>query len=136
MPFVLDTSVALAWHFEDEVSVYAERVLDKLANDSALAPALWPLEVANGLTMALRRGKITEARLVRAIELSRNLNLTLVDVPPETAFGPVLDLAREHRLTVYDAAYLELAMREGLALATQDADLIAAAKRVGLPELD
>ena len=136
MPFVLDTSVALAWHFEDEVSVYAERVLDKLANDSALAPALWPLEVANGLTLALRRGRITQARLVRAIELSRNLNLTLVDVPPETAFGQVLDLAREHRLTVYDAAYLELAMREGLALATQDADLIAAAKRVGLPELD
>ena len=74
--------------------------------------------------------------LSHGIELSRNLNLTLVDVPPETAFGQVLDRAREHRLTVYDAAYLELAMREGLALATQGADLIAAAKRVGLPELD
>lgn len=135
MPFVLDTSVALSWHFEDEVSEYADRVLDKLADDSAFAPALWPLEVANGLTMALRRGRITEARLVRAIEFSRNLNLTLIDVTLGAAFGPVLDLARAQNLTVYDASYLHLAMREGLPIASLDDDLIAAAKRVGLPEL-
>ncbi len=135
MPFVLDASVALTWHFEDEVSEYAERVLDMLAGDSALAPALWPLEVANGLTVALRRQRITEARFYRAIQLCKSLPLTLVEVPLDIALATVMELAREHGLTVYDATYLELARREGLPIATLDTDLLAAARRIGLPEL-
>ena len=135
MPFVLDASVALSWHFEDEVSEYAERVLDRLADDTALAPALWALEVVNGLTGAFRRGRIPEARYKRAVQLSSHLRLTLVDVSLDTAFGPVTDLAIQHQLSVYDAAYLHLSIREGLPLATLDDALRVAARRVGLPEL-
>ena len=135
MPFVLDASVALSWHFDDEVSPYAERVLDMLSADSALVPSICPLEVANGLTLVERRGRITPARFTRALELSLDLPLTVVDVSLEKVLGLLVELAKEHRLTVYDAAYLEFAIREGLPLATQDDDLVAAAKRVGLPEL-
>jgi predicted nucleic acid-binding protein len=132
MPFVLDTSVSLAWHFEDEVSEYAERVLAMLANDVAIVPSLWNVESANGLTLAERRGRMTETQVRRAVQQCLDLSIEIRDVPLDVALGSVIDLAREQRLTAYDALYLDLAMREGLALATQDNDLIAAAGRVGV----
>ena len=132
MPFVLDTSVSLAWHFEDDVSEYADRVLDMLASDAAIVPSLWPLEVANGLINGERRRRLDQARLSRAVQLSRQLPITVHEVPLDLAPDAVLNLAREQGLSAYDAAYLELAMREGLPLATQDEDLRAAATRVGV----
>ncbi len=132
MPFVVDASVALAWHFDDEVSEYADRVLERLRRDQALVPAIWPLEVANGLLIAERRKRLSAAKLARAVELTQELAISVSEQGAEVALGPVRDLARAEKLSAYDAAYLELAMREGLPLATQDAALREAAERVGV----
>jgi predicted nucleic acid-binding protein len=132
MTFVLDASVALAWHFEDEASEYADRVLDRLRQDDALVPALWALELANGLLVAERRGRLSAADVARIQGLTPDLPISVNDLSVEDALGPVLNLARAQGLSAYDATYLELAMREGLALATQDDDLRAAAGRVGV----
>jgi predicted nucleic acid-binding protein len=136
MPFVLDTSVALSWHFVDEVSAYADAVLDHLEEDSAVVPGLWSLEMANGLAIGERRHRISPANVARAVEESLALPISVHDVPLEQAMGSVLDLARTQGLTAYDAAYLDLAMRQGLPLATEDPDLRAAAARVGVSLLE
>ena len=136
MPFVIDASVALAWHFEDEPSAYADQVLERLREDRSLVPSVWPLEIANALAVAERRGRLTSARVARAVELYLELPISPQDIGAPLALGPVLDLARAQGLSAYDAAYLELAMREGLPLATQDARLRAAASRVGVPLVD
>ena len=136
MPFVVDASVALAWHFEDEASEYADRVLERLREDRAAAPSIWSLEVANALLVAERRGRLSPAKVARAVELLLELPISIHDVAAELVLGAVLDLARAHGLSAYDAVYLELAMREGLPLATQDEALRAATQRVGVPLLD
>jgi predicted nucleic acid-binding protein len=130
--FVVDASVVLAWNFEDEVSEYADRVLDRLGVEGALAPSIWALEMANALLMAERRGRLTPARTAQAARLLTGLPVDLRDLTLGTTTGIVLDLAREHGLSTYDAAYLELAMREGLPLATEDGGLRSAAKRAGV----
>jgi predicted nucleic acid-binding protein len=133
MPFVVDASLALAWHFEDEVSEYADRVLERLREDRAVVPSIWPLEVANGLLVAKRRGRLSPARLARAADLFQELPIFVFEVGAQVALGSVLELGRVHGLSAYDAAYLELAMREGLPLATQDDALRVAAERAGVP---
>lgn len=132
MPFILDASVALAWHFEDESSEYADRVLGRLQEDDAIVPALWPLEVANGLLAAERRGRLSAADVAQVHAILSDLPVTVHELTLEDALGPVVDLARAQSLSAYDAAYLDLAMREGLSLATQDHDLRRAAMRVGV----
>jgi len=133
MPFVLDNSVAMAWCFDDEGSEYARRVLDRLDEETALVPALWPLEVSNAIRTAERRQRLQSPDVVRFTELVRALPIT-IDAPDlARALGSVLNLAREYGLTTYDAAYLELAMRERIPLATLDDDLRAAARRAGVP---
>ena len=133
MAFVLDASVALAWSFRDEQNAYAHRMLRRLEQDPGVVPGIWLLEVANGLLVAERRGRFTEADVVKAYCDIEELPITCSDLTLKQARGPVVDLARDHRLSAYDAAYLELAMREGLPLATQDAALRDAAQRVGVP---
>ena len=132
MPFVLDASIALSWCFEDEVSEYADAVLELLRDDIAFGPSVWPLEIANGLLIGQRRGRLSIAEVARAFDLVLGLPLSLHDVPLELALGSVADLAATQRLSAYDAAYLDLAMRQGLPLATQDGDLRAAAGRLGV----
>lgn len=136
MPFVLDASVTLGWCFRDEANAYAHRVLRRLADDSALVPAIWLLEVANGLLLAERRGRLSVADVAQVHGALAGLPIEWQDLTLEQALGPVLDLARAHRLSAYDAAYLELAMREGLPLATQDDALRAAAENVGVPLME
>jgi len=136
MPFVLDASVALAWSFRDERNAYAHRVLRRLEDDPALVPAVWMLEVANGLLVAERRGRFTAADVAQVYGVLADLPIEWSDLTLDQVLGPVLDLARAHELTAYDAAYLELAMREALPLATQDAALQAAAQRVGVSMVD
>lgn len=133
MPFVLDASVALAWSFRDERNAYAHRMLRHLEHDPALVPVVWPLEVANGLLVAERRGRLTAADVAAVCAALADLPIECSELTLEQAFGPVLDLARAHGLSAYDAAYLELAMREGLPLASQDDALRAAAQRAGVP---
>ena len=136
MPFVLDASVALAWSFRDERNAYAHRVLRRLEDDPALVPAVWMLEVANGLLVADRRGRFTAADVAQVYGVLADLPIEWSDLTLDQALGPVLDLARVHGLSAYDAAYLELAMREGLPLATQDDALRGAAERAGVPLME
>ncbi len=130
--FVLDCSVAMAWCFEDETNPYTEAVLQDLADAGAVVPSIWPLEVANVLLVAERRKKISKAQSRRFVELLQSLPIDVDEVSTARAWDGVLSLAREQYLSAYDAAYLELAMREGLPVATADNDLKKAAKRCGV----
>ena len=129
---VLDASVALSWCFMNEATQAADRVLERLANESASVPVIWHLEVANVLALSERRRRITPAGSAEFIAMLETLTIVVDDETPSRAFGRVLDLAREERLTAHDAAYLELAMRLGIPLASKDADLCDAAERVGV----
>src|SRR5947209_14780978 len=132
MPFVVDTSITMAWYFEDETTDVTDAILNRLQTEGAIVPAIWPLEVANALRSAERRGRLRQEDTTRIVQLVQQLPITVIAVPTFTALGTVLSLGRTHGLTAYDAAYLELAMRNGLPLATQDAQLCAAASRVGV----
>jgi predicted nucleic acid-binding protein len=125
--FVLDGSISLAWFFEDEADAYAEAVEDSLAEASAIVPSLWSLEVANGALVGERRKRTTEAKVTQFLSLLKSLPITTDDETAARAWQETLQLARTHKLSVYDAAYLELAIRRGLPLATLDEDLEAAA---------
>ena len=133
MSFVVDASVALAWCFEDEATPYTESALDRLQQTEAVVPAIWPLEVANVLLTAERRQRLTEAQTARLAQLLRGLPITIDTEGLTQALGSTLSLGREYGLSAYDTSYLELAMRQGLALATQDAALREAAARAGVP---
>ena len=132
---VIDASVALAWCFRDERTEATATLLERVQTDAAAVPSLWHLEVANVLALAERRGRITPAESTELIALLETLEIVVDDETPSRALGRVLDLAREERLTAYDAAYLELAMRLGLPLASKDADLCDAAERLGVSVL-
>jgi predicted nucleic acid-binding protein len=132
---VIDASVALAWCFRDERTEGTERLRERVQSDPVAVPSLWHLEVANVLALAERRGRITAAESAELITLLETIEIVVDSETPARAFTRVLDLAREARLTVYDAAYLELAMRLGLPLASKDADLCAAAARLGVAVL-
>ncbi len=136
VPLVVDASVTLSWCFRDEKSDYATGILRLLADDTAVAPGQWPLEVANGLLAAERRGRLSAADVARVHAILTDLPVTLDALTLDEALGPVLDLARSQDLSAYDAAYLELAMREGLPLATQDGQLRNAAIRLGARLVD
>lgn len=130
--FVLDASIALSWCFKNEATTDADRVLDRLETEAATVPAIWHLEIANVLALSERRGRITPANSSEFIALLETLDVVVDEETPSRALGRVLDLARAERLTAYDAAYLELAMRLGIPLASKDADLCDAAERLGV----
>jgi predicted nucleic acid-binding protein len=133
--FVLDASVALAWCFEDEATAITRRVLERLAAEAASVPAIWHIEVANVLALAERRRRITPAESAEFIARLESLVIVVDEETYSRAFTRVLALAREERLTAYDAAYLDLAMRLGVPLASNDRDLCDAAERVGVTVL-
>lgn len=131
--FVVDSSLTMAWYLEDEQDAYADATHVTLTHGAAaIAPPLWPYEVANGFRMAERRGRIQSADIPRVLALLDPLPIEVQTTAHERARGSVLALARQEGLTCYDAAYLELAMREGLPLATLDGQLREAAGRVGV----
>ena len=124
------------WLFEDESSPAGDAALSLVSVGGAAVPALWFVEVANGLGMAERRGRLTQAGILDGMRLLRTLPLS-VDEPASLAWSePVLDLMRAHRLTAYDATYLELAARRSLPLATGDKALRRAANAVGITLLE
>ncbi len=133
--FVVDCSVAVTWCFEDEATPASDGLLDRLGEESAAAPAIWSLELGNVLVMAERRGRIDAAQLAEFVALVRELPVTIDQETPQRALDEVLALARSEGLTTYDAAYLELAMRLGVPLATQDRELSRAAEKLGTPVL-
>ena len=134
--FVLDNSIVMAWSFEDECDDYADAVLDRLATSSAIVPALWPLEVANALLMGERRKRSTEAETIKWTGILASLPIVIDGETDSHAWNDTLGLARGHSLTAYDAAYMALAIRLGLPLATIDGKLKTAAVAVGLPPYD
>jgi predicted nucleic acid-binding protein len=133
MPFVVDASATLAWCFKDEATDWSRAMLQRVRDgDSARVPAHWPTEVTNGLLVALRRKRLS-------LDDVRGLTADLQQLPidPEHALAPaaaqrVLELAIQHNLTVYDAAYLDLALRLNLPLASLDVDLRKAATAAGV----
>jgi predicted nucleic acid-binding protein len=130
--FVIDASVALAWCFADELSEDADVVLGRFEHEAAIAPAIWALEVANGLRTAERRGRLELADRARVRDLLLSLPVEVVAVDLQLALGEVTELARDLGLTAYDAAYVALAARRGLALATVDDRLRQAAASAGV----
>lgn len=133
MTFVVDASVTMAWCFEDEASEATESILDRLADEPALVPALWPLEVANVLLAAERRRRITESTAARFVQLLGELPIEVDPTPPD--LDRLLAAGRRHSLSAHDATYLVLAEREGLALASSDESLLVAARTAGVPLL-
>ena len=131
--FVLDCSVTMAWFFDDETTAQTDQLMDRLnAGDRAVVAQHWFLEVASTLLTGERRKRCTPVDAFQFIDLLAGLS---IDTDPETgtrAMAVTLNLGRTHRLTLYDAAYLELAMRLKLPLATLDSDLRKAAKKVGI----
>jgi predicted nucleic acid-binding protein len=133
VPFALDASTTLAWFLPDEASATADQALDRLTGETALVPPGWSGEVANGFLVAERRGRLTAVETARSLARLSALPIRVVPTPFDAVWDRALGLAREHNLTAYDAAYLELAIRERAALATLDVDLRAAAHRAGVP---
>jgi predicted nucleic acid-binding protein len=133
--FVLDSSITLSWFFDDEQSEAADQLLDRLATEEAAVPALWYFEIANGLAIGERRQRTTPARITEFVAQLESLAIFPDEESWLRALGPVLNLARMERLSAYDAAYLELAMRLGVPLATKDLALAAAAGRNGVAVL-
>jgi predicted nucleic acid-binding protein len=132
MPFVIDASVTACWAFDDEDHPIAARALDRIVSDAARVPALWWFEVRNTLIINERRERIAEREVADFLRRLSVLDIRIDATPHET---DVLALARRHRLTVYDSAYLELALREGIPLATLDGQLAGAARAEKVPLL-
>lgn len=129
MSLVLDSSVCLAWSFKDEQTPEVLAIFERVVQDGALVPPLWRYEVANALLMAQRRQRIdTERRQILLTALA-DLNIEEDGAPERDPWGATVKLADLHRLTVYDATYLELAQRRRLPLATLDGPLRAAASK-------
>jgi predicted nucleic acid-binding protein len=124
MPFVIDASTTACWVFSDESEPVADAARDQLIYDAAFAPSLWWFEVRNAMIVNERRKRIGEDDTVAFLAKLAVLPVVIDRSPHE---ADILTLARRHRLSVYDAAYLELARRRGEALATLDRKLAAAA---------
>ena len=122
--FVLDASIAGAWLLEDEDDPVANAAMSRLATDFALVPELWHLEVRNVLVVAERRGRVGPAGLEDGL---RRIGELPIRTDTEPNLGTALALARRHRLTIYDALYLELALRADAPLSTLDRALAGAA---------
>ena len=133
MDWVIDSSIALAWALPDETSKEADRFLSQISIRSILwVPALWWYETANALLMAQRRKRLTEAERIRLMELYRRLPIRTDMALDSDSMARFQILAIEYNLSAYDAAYLELAQRRGLGLATVDRPLRVAAQRAGM----
>ena len=128
MSFVVDASVVVAWAFEEEHTI-AEEALARIRSEEAAVPALWWYELRNVLMLGERRGRLTERAMVRFLQDLSRLAIT-IDFPPDET--QVLAFARRQGLTLYDAAYLELAVRKAWPLATLDQELASAAQAEGV----
>jgi predicted nucleic acid-binding protein len=131
--FVADASVAVAWVHPAQATRQTDRMLDAIADGVILeVPALWPVEVANALTVLVRRRKLTKDERQIALAWLRRLAVRIDHEMASLAFTRLPDIAADYQLSVYDAAYLELAMRRQLALGCKDGPLRSAAKRCGV----
>src|ERR1019366_603537 len=132
LSLVLDSSVTLAWLYAEEMTTEVRLVFDRLVRSGAWVPALWRLKIANSLQMAVRRGRVGAAFRDESLVDLESLPIRIDGETDRQAWGATLQVADANRLTVYDAAYLELAIRRNLPIASLDRELIAAAKASGV----
>lgn len=135
MSLVVDASMTMAWIFEDERNPVADQAWSLVEERGAEVPSLWPLEVANALRTAVRRGRCDEGFVDRSLT---GLGALPIAVDPQTAaraWNDIRELSRAEGLTIYDAAYLELAIRRNAVLASADRALVDAGRRRGLEVL-
>jgi predicted nucleic acid-binding protein len=131
---VIDGSVAVSWFLNDEHSPYAQEVRGRIPDaELVCVPNHWMLEVVNALLVAERRKRIAAAAVSHAAAILRQMPIRSDPETHDQAGGQTLELARQHSLSIYDAAYLELALRLGAALASLDKPLMAAAVKRGVP---
>lgn len=135
MAFVLDCSLTMTWLFGDEGTPASAALLDRLETEAAVVPAHWALEVTNVLAMAEKRKRITAPTSAAFLKLLKTFEIETDAETAERAFAHLLPLCRTYGLTSYDAAYLELAARRHLPLASLDDDLRRGAKRLGITVL-
>lgn len=128
---VLDASTAVAWAMPDEIAPPAH-LWDMISLDGAIVPPLWPFEVANTVLNAVRRGRVTETAMVQILTELSAMNAHIEDESAIACWGSTATIALTYRLSVYDAAYLELAKRRNLPLATLDRRLAEAAQAAGV----
>jgi predicted nucleic acid-binding protein len=128
LKLVVDASAALPWFFADEKSDESDRILAEIYRDGAIVPVLWPIEVANALTMGLRRKRLSEADWLKSLSTLAGLPMTIEPLEHPRILSDLPPLAQKYNITLYDALYLELAMRLELPLASFDADLLKAAR--------
>jgi len=136
MNFVLDASVALLWLIPQTNPVgtdYADAILTSLKEFQAVVPSLFALEIANVIAKVEQKGIVTEAESLRYIRLLGQLSIETDQATTTHALNDTLNIARRHKLSAYDAAYLEIALRTGLPIATLDAALAKAATTAGVP---
>jgi predicted nucleic acid-binding protein len=126
---VLDASMTVAWLFENERTPAAHAVMRRVVREGAIVPTLWRLEVANVLRNAVRRGRCDDAYADRSLARLGRLAIRSDEETDNYAWGATRTLSREENLTLYDAAYLELAIRSGASLASCDVELLGAAVR-------
>jgi len=131
MPFVLDNSVVSGWYLSDQASAYTDAVALKLQDDKALVPSLWQMELANVLKTACTKGKLSITQARQILDVLAQLPIE-VDTGPAPGQRQLFELAMRYGLSSYDAAYLELAMRHGLPIATRDEQLQLAASAAGV----
>ncbi len=132
MGFVLDASIALSWCFADETTPRTTVLLERLEQETARVPAIWPLEISNILLSAQRRKRISYAEMIQFLDMFKSINIQIDLETMDKSFNEIVSLAYRERLTTYDAAYLELALRSSLPLATKDKQLQDAAQRLGV----
>lgn len=138
MSFVLDNSISMRWFFGDgkpQELAYASKVLDAMKQEIVLVPATWGLEVANVIARAEAKGLVAQARSGAFLELLADLDIEEDTATFAYALSDTLRLARRHKLSAYDASYLELALRRGIPLATIDQQLQKASKKAGVKRL-
>lgn len=135
MTIVLDASMTIAWFFDDERTEAAHRVMMRVVAEGAYVPSLWRLEIANMFGNAVRRGRCDEGFADRSLSRLDRLRISIDDETDRRAWADTLALSRAQRLTAYDAAYLELAVRRQLPLASCDGALIAAARHLSVDVL-
>lgn len=132
---VIDASAALPWIFRDEASAASDELFARVARDGAAVPAIFHLEVANVLVQAERRKRVTKDYSGERLAVLSELRIEVDSLSSGYVWTETIALARDEKLTVYDASYLELALRRGLDLATLDSDLANAGRRRGVEVL-
>lgn len=132
MSLVIDASLTVTWYFDDKTTPATEAILDRVSETGAIVPTLWRLEVANAFQSAIRRQRITAAYRDQSLIALTQLPISIDPDTNAYAWTTTLRLAERFALTIYDSAYLELAQRRSLALATLDAELREAATALGI----